>query len=352
MARKLRLSQPIVWWKRRLLCVPSFVPARRILWTPSVVKRFGKEPDRRIARDLGVLPMTVKYKREALGIPPFQYAAPIVRTARWKTLLKLTNPELAKRFRMSSKAIAKLRHDYGIPAPGRPTWTPDVLRRLGKQSDVSIARELGIQSPSVLYKRRRLGIPRWESGRRWKKSELRLLGRSSDVDVARRLGVLVNLVRVRRKALGMAPYRKVAPIEKSPRLKDSLRLPNRELGERYGLSPDVIHRLRRQHGIPAPGRPPAGRWTKAVVARLGRVSDAQVARELGIDTSSVCAKRQALGIRRWSPKRVWTKAECRLLGRLPDRQIARRLGLSADTVGDKRREIGMACAPLTRPARG
>jgi DNA-binding CsgD family transcriptional regulator len=106
----------------------------------------------------------------------------------------------------------------------------------------------------------------------------------------------------------------------------------------------MIRTLRRRHGIPAPGLRP-GRWTEELVARLGKQSDASFARELGIDRSSVWAKRRSLGIRWWSPKRVWGQKELRWLGRLTDREIARRLGLSAETVGQKRRSLGIACSP-------
>ncbi len=141
-ARKLRLSREQVWWKRRLLGVASFVPARHIHWPAAAVERLGKEPDRRIARDLGLRPAVVKAKRERLGLPPYEYAVPIARGRRWKTLLKLTNGQISARYGLSSHAISKLRREYGMPAPGRARWTPDVLRRLGTQSDLSIAREM------------------------------------------------------------------------------------------------------------------------------------------------------------------------------------------------------------------
>ncbi len=101
----------------------------------------------------------------------------------------------------------------------------------------------------------------------------------------------------------------------------------------------------------APSRWPQ-RWTPEVIARLSLESDAHLARELGMDHSTVRAKRRSLGIRRWSAARVWTKAECRLLGRLSDREIVRRLGLSAETVGQKRRSLGLACAPARRGGLG
>lgn len=71
-------------------------------------------------------------------------------------------PELRQKHGLAPHLVRRLRREYGIPSPYRPhRWTAEVVRRLGKEPDTKIARELGITSQSVLGKRRALGIPAW-----------------------------------------------------------------------------------------------------------------------------------------------------------------------------------------------
>lgn len=346
-AKRLHLTWAVVIRKRHELEIPSFVPAApRIKWAPAALRLLGRQPDRDLARKLGLRAANVKSKREELRIPPYKYSGPVARTRRLKALLAHPADELRRRHGLTPSLVRKLRREYGVPSGvRRGRWTAEVLRRLGKEPDTSIARELGISSPSVLSKRRGLGIARYDPRRRWTPAERRWLGRIPDAEVARRLAISVNVVRTERRRLGIAAYRYVSPILRRKDWRRLLKLPNRALVGK-GFSPDVISMARRRSGIRAPGFRP-GRWTAALVARLGKQSDASLARELGLDRSSVWAKRESLGIARWSPKRVWTAAETRWLGRLTDREIARRLGLSAETVGQKRRSLGIGCSPLS-----
>ncbi|HWM94150.1 MAG TPA: hypothetical protein VN493_25560 [Thermoanaerobaculia bacterium] len=78
-------------------------------WTPELVARLGREPDRKIARELGIADSVVNKKRRRHGIPPF----------------------LAKR-----------------------RWTPEELALVGTAPDAEIARKLGRTPQAVAYARR------------------------------------------------------------------------------------------------------------------------------------------------------------------------------------------------------
>ena len=89
-------------------------PACPLRWTPAAVARLGREPDRHIARDLGITPAAVHGKRERLGIPPW------VEMRRWKArelswLGKAPDEEVARRLGRTSFAVRYRRSRMGIP---------------------------------------------------------------------------------------------------------------------------------------------------------------------------------------------------------------------------------------------
>jgi hypothetical protein len=106
---------------------PSFSAWR---WLPAI-PRLGREPDARIAADLGLSVTRVEDKRRELGIPP---------------------------------------------PPGRQrVWKDEEIALLGTAPDPVIGRRLGRSPGSVYLKREKLGIPRVgaprRSGRRRAKPE-------------------------------------------------------------------------------------------------------------------------------------------------------------------------------------
>lgn len=173
-AKRLGLTRQVVWWKRQQLGIRSFAPPiLAVVWPKAVLSGLGRRRDTDIARELGVRPATVLKKREQLGIPPLRTERPIVRTERLKDLLVLPSHVLVREHGLSATVIRKLRREYGVRDPERPSdrWTPEVLARLGREPDTVIARKLGMATSSVLSKRRRLGIPalpdaRWRGRRR------------------------------------------------------------------------------------------------------------------------------------------------------------------------------------------
>jgi hypothetical protein len=73
-----------------------------------------------------------------------------------------------------------------------------------------------------------------------------------------------------------------------------------------------------------------------VAARLGKVTDTELAREICAPRSEVAKLRRHLGI---APFRQVEKADP-WLGRVPDRELARRYGVHRHTIRRRREELG------------
>jgi hypothetical protein len=278
-----------------------------------MVKLLGTDTDRSIAATLRVHPRSVTHKRLLLRIPAFVYR--------------------------------------GAPR-SELRWTARALALLGKASDQEVARQLELSVTAVNWRRRRLGIKSFKPARPkvlWTARTLRLLGRVTDKEAARRLGIDKATVKSKREQLKIPSHGwRGTPIARTRKLKALLRLTTRELWEKHGLWPSVVAKLRGEYGIATPDGH-VQRWTKAMLARLGKEPDTKIARAMGVTSPAVRARRRSLEIARWSaPERRWTKAEHALLGKLPDPVIARRLKLPVYAVKRKRWELGIAPALAQR----
>jgi hypothetical protein len=192
-------------------------------------------------------------------------------------------------------------------SPNRFRWTLPLVALLGQRSDEALARRAGITGQAVAKERHRRGIHAFRSRREpveWTDAMVGLLGTASDRAVAAELGVHHGSVFMKRRALGIAPFR-----------------------------PPVL--------------PPGTQgyaWTLQALHQLGKASDRDVARQLGINATSVFAKRREMGIPSYRPPRrliQWTRKMKALLGKVPDTEIARRFGIVKDSVSRKREELGI-----------
>jgi hypothetical protein len=119
-----------------------------------------------------------------------------------------------------------------------------------------------------------------------------------------------------------------------------LSLPTREAARRLDLRHTEIVKLRKKWSLPPPSRT-EWRWSRKILARLGREPDTRIARDTGIGFRTVRAKREALGIapfRIWQP---WRPEEEALLGTGPDQEIAEQLGRSRTAVQFRRVKLGI-----------
>jgi len=165
---------------------------------------------------------------------------------------------------------------------GRIDWTPELLSRLGKETDNAIAKELGCTFSAVAGKRHTLGIPAYT---RWTPDILSRLGKEPDTQISADTGIPVQAILWNRRSLGIPAFKMLHNpkwIGREPPNKtklpqwviDSLgTMPDMRLAEQSGFTHRVISSARLRLGIPSfaeqSGNPtqfkkgdPHPRWSK------------------------------------------------------------------------------------------
>lgn len=192
-ARRLRVHHHRVRDRRYELGIPPACPVPRHDWT-DVDPLLGREADAAIAARFGMHEETVRRRRLKLKIPPSRPEHRKIR--RNRALRRLLDRPTAEITEVSSSAAVVLRQELGVsPPPRRSRWTPSALRRLGRDDDEDIARDLGLSMHTVRQKRCSLGR-RKRVTRAWTEEERALLAAiTDDEEAARRLGRTVRAIR-------------------------------------------------------------------------------------------------------------------------------------------------------------
>jgi hypothetical protein len=235
-------------------------------------------------------------------------------------------------------------------SPRRFSWTEKRVALLGRVEDQVVARRLGLHPSVVGNERRRRGIAPVNPRRtiEWSDDMIALLGTDSDRAIGETLGLPLSAVWRKRRALDIPSY---YPSRSAPRgfrwqarhLALLGTMTDREVARRIGVSTTTVANKRSQLGIPAfMPRPPRIEWTAEKIERLGKLTDSQVAREMGVCTLSVRSKRQALGIAASRESRAISRnaSAADLLG-LPTREIVRATGLDEATIRRLREDLGI-----------
>jgi hypothetical protein len=169
-----------------------------------------------------------------------------------------------------------------------------------------------------------------------------------DRQAAEELGVALATVSMRRRALGIAPFRPPRVIEwPAERIEVLGRVSDAELARQWGFSVATVRRKRWELGrasLHQGSRPTnlRGARVQYLLDRLGKATDLELAEELGLQHAAVAALRSRLGIAALHPVKHWSESEIELLGTLPDREVADRLERSRGAVAEKRRSLGIA----------
>lgn len=234
----------------------------------------------------------------------------------------MSDREVALRIGVATPTVFLKRKSLGIPSsrPSSPLkWSAKQISLLGKHPDAEVARMLGTYRQGVIKKRHELGIPNYarESGfwHTWTTSEIALLGKMTDVALAHKIGRRNMCVTAKRRLLGIPSL-----IQRGPRRSNE--------GKVY---------LRKALDA----------WSDEETALLGKLTDREVATQLGISQAAARLKRITLGIppcRRGKSWRVgrWTDDILARLGTEVDSDIARSIGVSSERVRQKRKELGIA----------
>jgi len=208
-------------------------------------------------------------------------------------------------------------------------WPPEYDALLGTESDQKIADRLGLTHTQVSTRRRKLGIPPkcpipeydWDNFDH-------LLGTNSDAKIAKQVGCTPDTTRRRRRKLHIEPYQEYRQtIIRNDAVIDLLAEPTREIGE---ISSSAAVCLRKELKIAHPQR--ISVWTPEVLARVGEEDDRILAKELGLKSCTVAAKRRKLG-RLQRRVRRWTDEDWALLAEIPDdEQAAERLNRTRKSI--------------------
>lgn len=118
-------------------------------------------------------------------------------------------------------------------------------------------------------------------------------------------------------------------------------IPDAEIGRRYGLSRERVRQVRKQHNQ-APWK---STLRERTIPLLGKISDREIAKQLGVTDNWVGVFRRKQGVPRLSPvKYDWAKVDASL-GVLSDSEIARTFGASLNAVFRRRTDKGIPAKP-------
>ena len=126
-----------------------------------------------------------------------------------------------------------------------------------------------------------------------------------------------------------------------------------ELARRLGIRHHVVTYKRLSLGIPPFRSIKQREWGQEELGLLGKQSDQEVAKLLGFAKTTVTNKRKSLGIEAFAFQsklwRSWTEEELAMLGKDTDKEVARRLEIHEVSVAVKRRQLGIASFCHRRP---
>ncbi|NJL28596.1 MAG: hypothetical protein HC897_12260 [Thermoanaerobaculia bacterium] len=272
-----------------------------IRWPKRLIALLGEVPDRVIADALGCGLSVVAEERQKRRIPSYATQHPRCEWTPEKDALlgKDSDRAVAAVLGVSQGAVATRRRSLGIPARWPPKekvyrkWSKREIALLGTRPDTEIAEKIGVGLKLVYEMRKRLGIasPYSSQGRpELPAAALKLLGKIADTEISRRFGVGVRRVRRKRRELGIPPIRTSQAVILTPELRAVLKQPVHKTSHRADISHSTLLKLRRRLGIKGK-KPGVECWTPKVVAQIGKKSDTQLARELGIHEDTVRRKR-------------------------------------------------------------
>ena len=159
--------------------------------------------------------------------------------------LSMATADAADALGISAGSVRRIRWELKNMGTGTAfVWTPELDSLLGKDSDITVANNIGISHATVSTRRRQLGIPAKNPRRPrvdWTEDMDALLGTDMDHVVAEKLGLSENQVMTRRRQLNIA--RKETPRPETTGIK--LFIENDILEKIARLEPILVERFRK-----------------------------------------------------------------------------------------------------------
>lgn len=214
----------------------------------------------------------------------------------------VSDRSLSAEFGVSVNVVRAERIRRGIEAWRHTEWTPKRIAILGTMPDSQAAKIVGVTTNAAFSKRVSLGVPSFGKSRaaaqhHWRATELKQLGRVSDGVLAKELGISESVVTSKRHSLGIAssagigtprrPWTKseLAMLGKKP---DTVIAAETRRGRRH------VRSKREELGIPATQQQKSIQWTKAIVQRMGKLTNKELAKQLGVAEATVALHRRRL----------------------------------------------------------
>lgn len=218
----------------------------------------GDVPDKNLAIKHGVATVTVIMARKRRGIPSFSEKHPDK---------PMPPPPTQKGSKAKGAAKAKkpkrrgARVPNGVDKASKIDWDKEPL---GKESDYSISKRLGVRNGIVRLERIKRGLPVAESSKKYAKRgidwDAQPLGEIPDQEIADALGVKRNTVYVARKKRGIKLNPDIATKSRVDWDKEPLgKEPDKMLALMLGVSSSAVAKARNERGIP-PYQPRFQQW--------------------------------------------------------------------------------------------
>ncbi len=355
-AQQLNLSPLQISHHRHKLGIDPYWNNKPIIWDKSMLNNLGEISDKDFAEYFEISTTSVYMKRILLSIPAFMQqdppVIPSIPKAAIKLLGKISDSELAKQFGSNRLYIRINRMLLGLPIAPRKLsinqyqWTFETESLLGTIKDSDLAIKLGIPKKTIAYRRQQLKIATYAYKNKieWDDLKISLLGHCQDKVLAQKWFCDIQLVSKKRAELGICEHHgKRIWAQQEIDLLGKLSDPN--IAQQIGMSSTTVRNMRKQLGIKAKTSSSQLQWSKENIALLGSIHDAVLAYHMKVTPATVTKKRTKMNIPIFKSKhkKHWSIAENRAkLGTMPDSQLAKLLGITTPAIFIKRKQMGIA----------
>lgn len=177
----------------------------------------------------------------------------------WKEYIgKMSDREIARRFGLGASSVRRYRHSIGIPEfhPGDIELPTEFIAQLATRTNYQLAKEFGISIKRIKRKRGELRIQEPKTVREpfkplkeiWTDEAIAMLGQMPDTEVADRLDISNFPVKKKRKELGIQAYKRPLP-EITPEIASVFGIvSDAELARQIGVSVSYIRKARAKAG--------------------------------------------------------------------------------------------------------
>lgn len=261
--------------------------------------------DGELAKKLDISIGAVFFQRKKRGIPPARRRANSrAKNIDWdkEPLGKMTDTAIAKKHGVSITAVHMARKKRGIPALGQRSKVDWDAQPFGEVRDSEIADRVGVSRERVRQMRARRGIPPYHEKLDKKLKEqlenIGVVGTISDSAIENAFGIpRSKIVKFRKEnKIGPAPQGFVIDWDEI----DWEGKSDGEIAQMTGVPQEVVGRRRRKAGIPAQRKAEPGKDLRKGIdwdaQPLGKISDAELSKKLGVSRHTVYQSRKGRGI--------------------------------------------------------